>query len=240
MGGLVFGAIAALWLVYLLPYLLGRREHPLLEEHEAELPFSTAVTIVRRGTSLADAEPGTAVVTTPLTRRAALRELTQIDHRAASRRRRVLLSLLIVLVVVTGFALVGLGAWWTPAIPLGLIVVFAVVARFSVRVMRRDLAARAERIRAAVDEETVAIAILDTGAEDSESIDISAPVARPASLWDPVPITAATYVSKPLAPRTVRTIDLSTPVSPTHAWPVIADAPESTSADQERGDQAAG
>ena len=35
------------------------------------------------------------------------------------------------------------------------------------------------------------------------------------ALWDPVPITMPTYVSKPLAPRTVRTIDLSGPRCPT-------------------------
>ena len=45
-------------------------------------------------------------------------------------------------------------------------------------------------------------------------------------LWDPVPITMPTYVSKPLAPRTVRTIDLSGPQVATPAHPVTADAPE--------------
>ena len=45
----------------------------------------------------------------------------------------------------------------------------------------------------------------------------------------PVPITMPTYVSKPLAPRTVRTIDLSgPPVAPADRpqMPVTADAPE--------------
>ena len=47
-------------------------------------------------------------------------------------------------------------------------------------------------------------------------------------LWDPLPITVPTYVSKPLAPRTVRTIDLSGPgaASPGRPdGPVTADAP---------------
>jgi hypothetical protein len=46
-------------------------------------------------------------------------------------------------------------------------------------------------------------------------------------LWEPVPITVPTYVSKPLAPRTVRTIDLSGPSvspSPRPQTPVTADA----------------
>lgn len=48
-------------------------------------------------------------------------------------------------------------------------------------------------------------------------------------LWDPLPITVPTYVSKPLAPRTVRTIDLSAPdvtSSGRRSVPVTADAPE--------------
>ncbi len=51
---------------------------------------------------------------------------------------------------------------------------------------------------------------------------------KPGALWDPVPITMPTYVSKPLAPRTVRTIDLSGPgvtSSARHQLPVTADAP---------------
>jgi hypothetical protein len=41
-------------------------------------------------------------------------------------------------------------------------------------------------------------------------------------LWDPLPITMPTYVSKPLAPRTVRTIDLS---SPELSLPIRSDGP---------------
>ena len=46
------------------------------------------------------------------------------------------------------------------------------------------------------------------------------------SLWEPIPITAPTYMSRPLAPRTVRTIDLSAPVPSGSGVPVTADAPE--------------
>ncbi|MFT3970876.1 MAG: hypothetical protein QM695_11525 [Micropruina sp.] len=109
--------------------------------------------------------------------------------------------------------------------PAALVLVFLVVARFSVRVMRRDLDARARRVREAGDEKTVAIAVLsqDEGAAEA-SIELSAPISRPGSLWDPIPITAPTYVSKPLAPRTVRTIDLSAPaIVPASGLPVTAE-----------------
>jgi len=64
----------------------------------------------------------------------------------------------------------------------------------------------------------------------------------PGVLWDPVPITVPTYVSKPLAPRTGRTIDLSGPaptlVSPVQ-HPVTADAPPAgpTTADEVSDDE---
>ena len=44
------------------------------------------------------------------------------------------------------------------------------------------------------------------------SVDLTAPETT-GPLWDPIPVIALTYVSKPLVPRTVRTIDLSAPVT---------------------------
>ena len=79
-------------------------------------------------------------------------------------------------------------------------------------------------------EQTVAITVLrDTeDAVNETSVDLTAPIEAVASLWDPVPITKPTYVSKPLAPRTVRTIDLSAPVvGGLSGIPVTADAPAS-------------
>jgi hypothetical protein len=223
--GVIFGVIAAAWLVYLVPYFLRRQTDPALDEVDPAAPFSATVTIVRPGVSLADAEEGAAVVSTPLTRRAALYELSQIDRQAATRRRRVLMVLALVLFAVSVPAALGLLAWWIPIVPAGLLLLFLVVARFSVRAMRRDLDARARRIREASDEKTVAIAVLSEDEDTAEaSIELTAPVAKPGSLWDPIPITAPTYVSKPLAPRTVRTIDLSAPaMMPTSGVPVTAE-----------------
>lgn len=238
--GVIFGCIAAAWLVYLVPYFLHHRGMPAADEAEPALTLSSSVTIVRSGASLAEAEEGAAAVSTPLTRRAALRHLKQIDSRAAQRRRRVLLVLLAGQLVVGGLAVAGLGAWWGALIPAGLIVAFLVVARFSVKAMRADLAERAARISQCPDEETVALAITPAEAAVHEhSVDLGVPVAPVGSLWDPIPITRPTYVSKPLAPRTVRTIDLSAPVpTPARSGPVTADAPVETDAaasgDEER------
>src|SRR5205823_11117741 len=59
-------------------------------------------------------------------------------------------------------------------------------------------------------------------------------------LWDPLPITVPTYVSKPLAPRTVRTIDLSAPdvtSSGRQSVPVTADAPAETVAEADEAQE---
>ena len=225
MTGVIFAATAALWLMYLVPYFLRHRGDDLAEESATEIPFTPSVTIVRSGTSLAEADPGTSVtVSTPLTRRAQLRELHLRDLQAAQRRRRVLIFLLLVQLIVAGLAIARIGAWWGALIPAGLIVAFLVVARFSVRAMRADFARRAEAVRGCTDEETVAISLTaDDVADHEHSIELSIPVNAVASLWDPIPITRPTYVSKPLAPRTVRTIDLSAPVPTPGRIPVRAD-----------------
>lgn len=227
--GLIFGALAAFWLVYLVPLILNRKDNGLLEEVEPGEPFSASVTIVRRGTPLESAEDGTAVISTPLNRRAALRELSELDREAARRRRVVLVFLAVVTCVVGALAGFGVISWWTIAAPLGLIVAFLAVARFSVAHMRRGLEARARHIRGgdSVDEQTVAITVVE-GEDDAEnelSVELTAPIEHTGSLWDPIPITAPTYVSRPLAPRTVRTIDLSAPVSAASGVPVTADPP---------------
>ena len=221
---MIFAAIAAFWLMYLVPYVLRHRgEDGADDAGDLAIPFTPAVTIVRSGSSLAEADPGSAPVSTPLTRRAQLRELHSHDLRAAHRRRRVLIFLLIVQLLVGTLAVFRIGAWWGALIPAALLVGFLVVARFSVRSMRANLAARAAKIRECPDEETVAISLsADDIADHEHSIELSVPIAFVGSLWDPIPITRPTYVSKPLASRTVRTIDLSAPV-PAGNLPVTAD-----------------
>jgi hypothetical protein len=44
-----------------------------------------------------------------------------------------------------------------------------------------------------------------------ETVAVTVPTVDGGSLWDPLPVTLPTYVSKPRASRTVRTIDLTEP-----------------------------
>ena len=217
--GLIFGAIAAAWLLYLVPYSLRRREVPD-DVLDAELAPSQAVTIVHTGDDLSSADDGTDIVSTPASRQAQLRELRDIDRRAARRRVRVLLVLAATLVAAVVLSVLGIGEWWDAFIPVGLIVVFLVVSRVTVRALRADLARRAQRITASATEETVAIRLTPQDvAEHEHSIELSVPIGGVGSLWEPIPIARPTYVSTPIAPRTVRTIDL-TPPAPS---PVLAE-----------------
>ena len=78
-------------------------------------------------------------------------------------------------------------------------------------------------------------------ADHEHSVELSVPLAGLGSLWDPVPITRPTYVSTPLAPRTVRTIDLSAPTPPAAiSAPVVAETPADELTREVEGEREAG
>jgi hypothetical protein len=238
--GVIFAAIAIAWLAYLVPHFVRRRdEDELLEESDRADRFSESMRIVRHGTApLLDQdleEIASFEVSTPQTRRAALNDLCRLERLAASRRRRVLLVLMAALSAVIGLCAAHLIPWWSTAIPGGLLLIFIVVARISVRVMLGRLDARYREIRQGNNESTIFLSRKDfakSGIGTPSASGSGEVAAKPGTLWDPIPITMPTYVSKPLAPRTVRTIDLSGPETPSsvrHDSPVTADAPESAS-----------
>jgi hypothetical protein len=228
----IFAAIAIAWLAYLVPHFARSREVELVgDEVDPAARFAESVRIVRHGTAPLLNQDLTEItsyeVSTPVTRRAAVNDLRRLEQLAAARRRRVLLGLLAMVSATIGGCAVGLTPWWLLAVPGGLLLAFLTVARLSVRVMRRDLDTRYRDIRRGSDERTVLLS--------RKEVLLAGPAVEPVkvrtttgALWDPVPITMPTYVSKPLAPRTVRTIDLSGPGVPTPGrqnGPVTADAP---------------
>ena len=249
---MIFAAIAVAWLAYLVPHFVRRREDELVDEADPVDRFSDSVRIVRHGTApLLDqdlTELEEYEVSTPVTRRAAIADLRRLERVAASRRRRVLSALLALLCAAVSVCSVGWLPWAAVAVPGVLVVAFVVVSRFSVQVMRRDLDARYADICRGSDEATVLITRKDAagkrGSDRAEPGRGAKGEDKP-GLWDPVPITVPTYVSKPLAPRTVRTIDLSGPgvtSSARQSVPVTADAPlaapvgAETGADERRED----
>lgn len=238
--GVIFAAIAIAWLAYLVPHFVRRRDdEDLLEDPDPADRFSDSMRIVRHGTApLLDQdleEIAPFEVSTPQTRWAAVNDLQRLERLAASRRRRVLLALMAALSAVIAFCAVGLIPWWSTAIPGGLVLIFVVIARISVRIMLKGLDARYREIRHGNNESTIFLSRKDfakSGLAAHPSSGKAHSAERPGTLWDPIPITMPTYVSKPLAPRTVRTIDLSGPgmsSSARHEGPVTADRPDSAS-----------
>ncbi|WP_157677048.1 divisome protein SepX/GlpR [Auraticoccus monumenti] len=239
--GLIFLAIVTAWLAYLVPLFLRRQQADVDDDPRDN--FSSSVRIVTTGAAPLLDHDGEAIddveVSTPMTRRSAIREIRQSERRAAARRRRVLLVLLAGLTVCLALAGLSVLPWWSLAVPGGLVLVFLVVARFTVAAMVRKHDRVVERIRRGSDEETVMIKL---GSLRAEAEPTGAVATRPvAGLWEPIPVTTPTYVSKPLAPRTVRTIDLSAPdvtSSGRRAEPVLAEtAPLAVTPPRELPDQ---
>jgi hypothetical protein len=160
-------------------------------------------------------------------------------NRAARRRRRVLGAILLANLVVVALAAFAVVGWAWTAVPGGLLVAWLVACRLMVRRERAvpwpavspvrdaaagDVAAAAVAAEAALPVEPGAPVgpvapdepVVPAVARHEEARDEVADLADTSSiavvdpmLWDPVPVTLPTYVTKPAARRrTVRTIDL--------------------------------
>ena len=125
--------------------------------------------------------------------------------RAARRRLRVVTLILAENAIVAVLAAAGIFGWVWMAIPVGILVAWLVACRLMVRRERAELPV----IRRTGSTEPVADAAEVAGedAAATQGVPVVVEAAHPDS-WDPVPVTLPTYVSKPVATRSVRTIDL--------------------------------
>ncbi len=151
--------------------------------------------------------------------------------RAAQRRRRVLSLITLSLAVVASLAAVGVLHLWYVALPAGLLVAWLVACRLMVRqerAVRTGVAGPVPKVAVTAGVGggvTGEIAVTSAVPADAPAGPTTGPDGGPAeaeqprvvtsqvsldpTLWDPVPVTLPTYVSKPAATRrTVRTIDL--------------------------------
>ncbi len=226
LAGIVISVVVLVSLAFGLPWLAAHRDEPDTVDEDPIQRFSDSMRILRRDVIDYQEEAETEV-STPLSRKAEINELRLVARSAAKRRARVGAFLLVTALGLGVASFVDVLVWWAGLVPLGVLLVFAVVARFSVRAMHRSFDARAKRVRDGYgDEEDTTTIDLDAEQEPSVEIrvDLSAP-STTGALWDPIPVTAPTYVSQPLVPRTVRTIDLSAPVVARTVIPT-ADSPE--------------
>jgi hypothetical protein len=204
LSGLIFVALAVAWAAYLIPKAL--RHHEDVVRGRSVDRFSESMRVLARREPVSarmarlvvtpSRESERAVAPTPDERYAARRAATRT---ATKRRRRVLGVLLLTLAATTVACALHRLAWPYVAVPVGLLMAWLVACRLMVK------KERAWRPAALVEaDETGEIepvpATPDAAAGPVE--------ARDPKLWDPVPVTLPTYVSKPPARRTVRTIDL--------------------------------
>ena len=113
--------------------------------------------------------------------------------------------LLVANAVVAG--LVGLGVldWVWCAVPVGVLAVWLVACRLMVRRERAAIPTR--RIPAEPTPEKPKDTTEEIARIDAELL-VPAEAERDPDSWDPVSVPLPTYVSKPVAPRSVSTIDL--------------------------------
>lgn len=166
---------------------------------------------------------GTATEASRDPRRVSKMAATRAARAAAARRRRVLAVLLAATGAVGGAAGVGLLPSWSVAVPGGFVLVFLVVARSQVRRARMSTWERALRTdepgppaQVRVTVEPVGDQPDDAPTEELAAVLMERQVVAAAvltvdgdALWDPLPVTLPTYVSKPRAERSIRTVDLT-------------------------------
>jgi hypothetical protein len=221
---LIFVALAVAWAVYLIPKALEHHEEGArtrtVERFSARLRvLARREPVSRRKARLV--APTTATATTERTssRRTPAPELTAAQlrvrrraaARAAKRRLRVVTLILVANAAVAAVAYVGVIDWVWCAVPVGVLVVWLVACRLMVKRERAVLRPSA-RIPAEVPTDqpkdaTGEVARVDAPVDGAELAPHDSAERDPDS-WDPVSVPLPTYVSKPVAKRTVSTIDL--------------------------------
>lgn len=233
LSGIIFVALALAWAVYLIPQALKR--HDEAARTRSVDRFSATMRVLARRSPLEERDARDArVLVSPSQAHLRAQVRTPVPTRAAARaaarrRRRVLLVLLVATALTAAtvgvLRLSGVTApWWSVAIPGGLVLAWLVVCRLQVRRLDRVRRPRYEGSLVTPDDEdtvqldhdalraAVAVDVDVTITQDAPEVATEVVRAEPAStLWDPLPVTLPTYVSKPRAQRTVRTIDLTQP-----------------------------
>jgi hypothetical protein len=218
LSGLIFVALAIAWAAYLIPKAL--RHHDDVVRGRSIDRFSQSMRVLARREPVSArmarlvVSPARAATTTVVSTKPtvgspdpdevfAARRLA--TARATRRRRRVLSLLLVALVGVVAVCASGRLTWPYVAIPAALLVAWLVACRLMVRQERASTPAVLVESPDPLTTDNVEPTAAET---TSSSPAVTADVPRDPSLWDPVPTTLPTYVSKPPARRSVRTIDL--------------------------------
>lgn len=234
--GLIIAFVVAVWAAYFVPLAL-RRYDDAGRNATVDEAGSTGRVIAPRA---AEPEPEQVVAPAQIApgqiapAQIAPAKLDRPAARlAARRRRRTLLTLIGLLVLTSGVALAGVAPKLIIAAPAVLIVAWLVACRIQVRGELGLSKPRAPRSASTVvaddDEETIVVSgqfedvdparehVMEDVPLTVDALDDQVVIAVPSvtnsgeAVWDPLPITVPTYVTKPRAGRTVRTIDFNQP-----------------------------
>jgi hypothetical protein len=220
---LIFVAVAVAWAVYLIPKALEHHEESARTRTVERFSATMRVLARREPVSRRKARLVSPASAAPATDRTAsrppapaapvpagvVRAQRAAAARAAKRRLRVVTLILLANVAVAVLAYFKVFSWYWCAAPVGVLVAWLVACRLMVKRERAALPVRRTAPAApaapapapAASDETTDVPVVE--AEVAED-----PTTNDPESWDPVPVTLPTYVSKPVAPRTVRTIDL--------------------------------
>jgi len=217
-------ALAVAWAVYLIPKALEHHEEGArtrtVERFSARLrvlarrePVSRRKARLVTPAAATSATERTASRPTPVPQLTAtqLRARRQAAARAARRRLRVVTLLLVANAGVATVAYLKLIDWVWCAVPVGLLVAWLLACRLMVKRERAELRPRG-RIPAEQQTDKPADATGETARVEASPLGDEPPrqdlAERDPDSWDPVSVPLPTYVSKPVAQRTVSTIDL--------------------------------
>jgi hypothetical protein len=230
---LIFVALAVAWAVYLIPKALEHHEESArtrtverfsatlrvlarrepISRRKARLVTKTATKTATATTTATTAAAAQVIAERTSSRRAPaveplsaeqLRARRRAAARAAKRRLRVVSLILVANAAVAGLAYFKVVDWVWCAVPVGVLAVWLVACRLMVKRERADLTRARIPAELPADppkDRTGEIAPVDAPVLDAEP-------ERDPDAWDPVYAPLPTYVSKPVAPRSVSTIDL--------------------------------
>ena len=220
LSGLIFVALAVAWAAYLIPKAL--QHHDEVRRSRSVDRFSSRMRVLARREPVsgkdarlvvtptrAGAPPVVTTKSVPADRTAARRAAIAT---ATRRRRNVLVTLLVL-----NIAVLSLAAWLVacrvmvrserglgrPQLHLPKVPMPTIARRAVAEAAAEDAALAAE----AASHSGRRDLLEDTAAHPPIQVTAEGEVRDP-DMWDPVPVTLPTYVSKDAAPRTVRTIDL--------------------------------
>ncbi|MDQ3155168.1 MAG: hypothetical protein M3Q98_00335 [Actinomycetota bacterium] len=233
--GLIFAFVVALWAAYFVP--LAVRRYDEASKSGSIDKFSSLSRVIPHKVPVAQDADSEVIETTEdepeqelRTTHAPVQTLTRASARlAARRRRRTLITLLMLAAIVGGVAGFGYIPLWSVTGPTALIVAWLIACRIQVR-GELGIGRKPKSSSTAADEEqTIVVSgqfediapnrrnVMEKVALEANALDDQIVIAVPVGattgevLWDPLPVTLPTYVTKPRAGRTVRTIEFGEP-----------------------------